>query len=417
MGTRMQWAARIAAGAAAAGACLAQAQTPTPEQLFERLSPSVWTVETSDAQGRPLSIGSGVVVGPGSVVTNCHVLSKASRVVVGRENVTYGASLEHPDPERDLCLLKVANFHAPAVAMAGVDSLKVGARVYAIGSPRGLEQTISDGLLSGIRRTESGHFTALQITVPISKGSSGGGLFDAQGRLVGITTFQVRDGQNLNFALPAGWIAEIPQRARDALAAAAPAAPAKSSNTPMPVSGGDFVPGRTFEYRVTDRLTGMVRNVSYRVDRVDGDRVVFNQGALVQTLKGEVVHLAQASGGEVDAAMPPGGWVRHDAVVGASWSSKYRNKLTQPPIAMELRGHVAGEEVLQLAGRSLRTLRVTYEGFSLRGFDYPCGGPYRATAWFAPQLARVVRFDVQTQGCSMATRFVVDEHLELVGIY
>ena len=87
------------------------------------------------------------------------------------------------------------------MAVGNVEELKVGSRVYAIGSPRGLEQTISDGLLSGVRRSADGSFTALQVTVPISRGSSGGGLFDAQGRLIGITTFTLRDAQNLNFAL------------------------------------------------------------------------------------------------------------------------------------------------------------------------------------------------------------------------
>ena len=169
-----------------AAACLvvhgfasAQGVDPVPpEQLFERLAPSVWTVETFDGTNRPLAMGSAVVIGPGSLVTNCHVLAKASRVVVARDNVSYGATLEHPDPERDLCLLKVRNFTAPAVTVGQLEGLKTGARVYAIGSPRGLEQTISDGLLSAGRRSASGDVAALQVTVPISRGSSGGGLFD-----------------------------------------------------------------------------------------------------------------------------------------------------------------------------------------------------------------------------------------------
>jgi S1-C subfamily serine protease len=106
----------------AATTTLAQGVDPVPpEQLFERLAPSVWTVETFDARNQPLAIGSGVGVGPGSLVTNCHVLAKASRVAVARENVSYGATLEHPDPERDLCMLKVRNFTAPAVTVGNIE--------------------------------------------------------------------------------------------------------------------------------------------------------------------------------------------------------------------------------------------------------------------------------------------------------
>jgi S1-C subfamily serine protease len=381
-----------------------------PEQLFEKLAPSVWTVETFDDSNRLLSGGSGVVVGPGSVVTNCHVLVKASRVIVARENVSYGATLEHPDPERDLCLLKIRNFTAPAVAFGDEDALKIGVRVYAIGSPRGLEQTISDGLLSGVRRSSSGDFTALQVTVPISPGSSGGGLFDAQGRLIGITTFSLREGQNLNFALPARWIAEVPSRAQAALASRRTGDPTGRVRTPMGSAG------QSFEYRLTDRLTGNSRTVVYRVDGTEGEEVSYNQGTRIENTRGEVLRITSAPGGDADAAMPPGGWVHPSAAVGAVWEAKYRNVLTTPAIAMELKGRIAGEETLDVAGRKLRTLRAEYTGFSMRGFESPCGGPYSAMAWYAPELKRVVRFEVRTQGCSMASKFVVDEILELTAI-
>ncbi|TFZ05394.1 serine protease [Ramlibacter henchirensis] len=415
---RKSAACALAAGVALAGfATAAGAQdsgTLAPEQLFERLAPSVWTVETFDARNNRVAGGSAVVIGAGSLVTNCHVLVKASRFSVTRENISYGATLEHRDPERDLCLLNVKNFSAPAVTIAGVDGMKVGARVYAIGSPRGLEQTISDGLLSGIRRSDSGDFTALQITVPISPGSSGGGLFDGQGRLIGITTFGLRESQNLNFALPATWIAEVARRAQAASAASLPGAP--SPTAAAPARGGLSV-GRTFEYRLTDRLTKTSRTVSYRIDRVDGERVIFNQGALVHNIRGEVMEIQSAVGGEADASMPPGGWVPPATEVGATWKVRYRNQLTTPAIGMELSANAAGNDELEVAGRRLRTLRVDFKGYTTRHFDNPCGGPYQATAWYAPELGRVVRFHARTQGCTMASRFVVDEILELVSIY
>ena len=397
------------AGLVLLGQGAAQAQDPralTPEQLFEQVAPSVWRVQTFDAQHQPLAGGSAVVIAPGSLVTNCHVLAKASRVAVTRDNVSYGATLEHPDPERDLCLLKVANFTAPAVPVAGVEALKVGSRVYAIGNPRGFEQTISDGLLSGLRRSASGDFTALQVTVPISAGSSGGGLFDARGRLIGITTFTLRDAQNVNFALPADWIAEVPQRARAALTA--------RSESRAPAG---FASARLFEYQLRDRLTGVVKPVVYRLDRTDGDKLVFNQGSRVEKRGGEVLSLSTAVGGEFDQAMPPGGWISSEPQPGAVWSTKYQTQTDGRLVAMRLRARTLEESTLRLKDRELRIVRVQFDGHTIRGAAaVTAPGSYTANAWYAPELGRVVRFDARGRGGSGAAAFVIDEVLELVDI-
>ena len=83
-------------------------------------------------------------------------------------------------------------------------SLAVGERVYAIGAPEGLELTLSEGVISGLR--ESGGGCVIQTSAAISPGSSVGGLSDTEGRLIGITTFSLKEGQNLNFALPTEWV-------------------------------------------------------------------------------------------------------------------------------------------------------------------------------------------------------------------
>ena len=406
----------ILAACVAAGSVHAQEGALSPEQLFERVAPSVWTIQTFDAQNQPLALGSGVVVAPGSVVTNCHVLRKAKSVTVGRENVSYGATLDSPDPERDLCLLKVRNFKAPPVQIGDPAALKTGARVYAIGSPRGLEHTISDGLLSGVRRSQDGGFTALQITVPISPGSSGGGLFDTHGRLVGITTFQVKEGQNLNFALPATWIAQVPERAKALLAAEATkkeAPPAATEQATQTAAQS----GRVFEYRLTDGITQRVQVVTYQIDRIDGDRIVLNGGARVENTKGEVVSQTGAIGGEADLAMPPGGWFRPGAAVGARWSLAYFTQIGSS-MKMDLEANVVGEERLVLAGRELKTLRIEFEGYTdrnlvLRGMGM---GRYHATAWYAPELGRLVRFAVKSHGGTSTGQYVLEESLELSAI-
>jgi len=196
---------------------IAPANAIEPDKLFELVSPSIFLVVTFDNNHKKLGSGSGVVIGPEQVITNCHVLAKSSKVLLVRNQETYEATLEYPDPERDLCQLKIPNLKAPSVRIGKAGTLKVGQRVYAVGAPKGLQLSLSDGLVSSLRDSKQGA-PQIQTTAPISPGSSGGGLFDSNGLLVGITTWLVRDAQNLNFAYPAEWIEQVPDRGRNNLA-------------------------------------------------------------------------------------------------------------------------------------------------------------------------------------------------------
>jgi hypothetical protein len=130
--------------------------------------------------------------------------------------------------------------------------VRTGQRVYAIGSPQGLELTISEGIVSALRKVEEG--TVIQTTAPISPGSSGGGLFDLSGHLIGIMTFQHRYGQNLNFALPADWIGQMrPRQASEASWRSTAIADRSQSATPATLLIGrwlcrDWTTGRTSQY-------------------------------------------------------------------------------------------------------------------------------------------------------------------------
>ncbi len=182
----------------------------TAEELFAELSRSTARITVHDVSGRAVGLGSGVVTGIGTVITNCHVATAGGSLTVKVGSEQFSASVEVADEEYDLCRLSVTGLTAPAVTIGTADSLKTGQKVFAIGSPQGLELTISDGIVSGMRDLPQGR--VIQTTAPISPGSSGGPLFDAYGRLVGIMTFQHRSGQNLNFAVPADWIANIRSR-------------------------------------------------------------------------------------------------------------------------------------------------------------------------------------------------------------
>jgi tetratricopeptide (TPR) repeat protein len=187
----------------------------TAEQVFKRASPSVVVVYVSDTHGTAVALGSGVVVRPGAVVTNCHVVNAGgprAELAVTYAGKTFSAGIRYYDGDRDMCELSVPNLRARPATVGNSRSLQVGQTVYAIGAPEGLELTLSQGLISGLRLIDGLRY--IQTTASISPGSSGGGLFDADGRLVGFTTFHLKDGQNLNFALPVDWISRLPQRAR-----------------------------------------------------------------------------------------------------------------------------------------------------------------------------------------------------------
>lgn len=173
----------------------------SPVALFEKASASVVRINTTDIAGMALGVGSGVVIGDGLVITNCHVARTGPRIVVKHGNDQYDARIDRVDDEFDLCRLAVFGLRAPAVSIGRSSSLKVGQKVFAIGSPQGLDLTLSDGLVSALRTTND--VNVIQTSAPVSQGSSGGGLFTETGELVGIVTFQMKNGQNLNFAVAA----------------------------------------------------------------------------------------------------------------------------------------------------------------------------------------------------------------------
>lgn len=175
-----------------------------PAAVFGRVAPSTLVVLADGREG--LSQGSGVVVAPGVVVTNYHVVQGRSKLSVRRGKEKKPAKLTALSEKHDLALLEVSGLGASPVIVRPTAELVVGERVYAVGAPYGLELTLSDGLVSALRKRDDG--LVVQTSAPVSPGSSGGGLYDSSGRLVGIVTFS-RDGQNLNFANPTEWIAAL----------------------------------------------------------------------------------------------------------------------------------------------------------------------------------------------------------------
>lgn len=180
------------------------AQAGEADEVFAWVRGAVVSVDTLDEQARPDGQGSGVLVARDTVVTNCHVVEEAHRIRVTWQGKTLAASLKRMDAEHDLCLLEAPGIAARPVVLRKREDLRVGDAAYAVGNPLGFELTVSMGLISAL--PGPGHSPLIHTSAPVSPGSSGGGLFDAQGRLMGITAGLFRAAQNFNTVLPADWV-------------------------------------------------------------------------------------------------------------------------------------------------------------------------------------------------------------------
>ncbi len=188
---------------------------PSPAEIFARCSPAVVRVFAFDAQGQR-GQGSGFILSDdGLIVTNNHVIDGRCtyQIALGDDRLIAVDRVVAVDRAADLALLKVDASHLPMLTLSpGALSQRtgpsIGTRVYAIGSPRDLSNTLSEGLISGLRHETPG-VTHIQTTAPISPGSSGGPLLDETGRVIGVTSAFRADGQNLNFAIDTVRVGEL----------------------------------------------------------------------------------------------------------------------------------------------------------------------------------------------------------------
>jgi S1-C subfamily serine protease len=183
-----------------------------PADVARFLFPKTVLLTMSDSQGRPLSIGSGLILRPGLVVTNFHVIEGSGSGVAKRigDNTKYNVvGIVAKDTFRDLAILQINGLAAEGAELSQRAMIDIGETVFAVGNPRGLEGTFSAGIVSAHRNIKG--LDLLQITAPISPGSSGGPIADERGEVVGLAVATFTGGQNLNFAVPARYIKRIEQ--------------------------------------------------------------------------------------------------------------------------------------------------------------------------------------------------------------
>jgi hypothetical protein len=182
----------------------------TAEQIFAKCSPAVFYVEVYDSKGNPINSGSGFFIdSTGTGVTNFHVINRAHEIKITRSDTgeVYDVmGIYDYDEDEDWAIIKVNGTGLPFLKPASESTVVGGATVYAIGSPLGLQNTISQGLISNPKRADESGVTYIQTSAAISPGSSGGALINKYGEAVGITSASYAYGQNLNLALPITYI-------------------------------------------------------------------------------------------------------------------------------------------------------------------------------------------------------------------
>src|SRR5207249_3416716 len=197
----------------ASTATYSQDQLP---DLVRRIKPSAVAIETFDARGEKLARGSGFFIDVDRVVTNRHVIEGAYRAEV---HLNSGHSFPVKsvlavDAEGDVALLKV---DAPTnlVRPLSLDrtSPQEGESIVVIGNPFGLEGSVTNGIVSAVRDIP-GFGRIIQITAPISPGSSGSPVVNMQGQVIGVATLQITGGQSVNFAIPSERIAQLDRSAQ-----------------------------------------------------------------------------------------------------------------------------------------------------------------------------------------------------------
>jgi hypothetical protein len=183
-------------------------------QIASATFPSVVLLVMEDERGQPVALGSGFFVKENVIASNFHVIEGASRgyaKLVGQKTKYDITGVVGLDTKHDLALLAVENATAPALKLGDGSKVAVGDTVFAVGNPQGLEGTFSQGIVSGIREFDTN--SLLQITAPISPGSSGGPVVDSEGKVVGVAVATFKGGQNLNFAIPEKHLDELLQKA------------------------------------------------------------------------------------------------------------------------------------------------------------------------------------------------------------
>jgi hypothetical protein len=199
------------------------------KEIAKNCLPSTVSIILENKYKQPIALGSGFIIERGKIVTNLHVIEGAKYGYV----LVNGEAIKHKvegyisiDKKNDIAILSVPTITKSPLLLSDKKQ-SIGERIYAIGNPKGLSGTISEGIISGIRNLEDKEL--IQITAPISPGSSGGPVVNNSGEVIGIAVGTINSGQNLNFAIPSRIINQLAENETNSV-------------TPLNISEGETQP-------------------------------------------------------------------------------------------------------------------------------------------------------------------------------
>ena len=178
------------------------AQADFDRAAFMRMAMSTVRIEAL-APDSHYNMGTGVIVGPGRVVTSCHVTGPAPSVRVLYGGLRHNVKLQRADIQHDLCMLDVPEIDGPPATVGSTGNLQLGDQVIAMGFTGGYELQFADGVVRGLQQADG--LPIIKSSTAFNSGASGGGLFDAEGRLVGILTFRLRGTEDCYYSMPVDW--------------------------------------------------------------------------------------------------------------------------------------------------------------------------------------------------------------------
>ena len=272
--------------------CLGQ----SPREIARTAFKSVVILEMNDPNGQPVSLGSGFFIADSIIATNAHVIKGAysgTAKLVGDTQKLQIAGTVAINYRTDLALLKVSST-APYLRLGPDTNPVVGDKIYVVGNPLGLEGTFSEGIISGLRAVDAD--SILQMTAPISPGSSGGPVMDASGTVIGVAEATFSDGQNLNLAVPVVYLSKLWKSASTNISVTSLGQAGQSNQIGKSIVDG--VATRTesgvvtsnfklvydnplnryagYEFRLTDKLPIAISNIRVRIIYYDASKSVMD---------------------------------------------------------------------------------------------------------------------------------------------
>ena len=265
------------------------------QEIANKALPSTVLLETEDSNGQPLAVGSGFFVQENEIVTNFHVVEGAHKCSVKLFGQSERYTIEEYtalDVDNDLIILKIKDpdqkiVNTTALSLGDSDIVDIGEVIYALGNPEGLEGTISDGIVSGIRNRDPSQnifYTSIQFTAPISPGSSGGAVLNTKGEVIGVSVSvlpslrsvasqnpqdeqYINVAQNLNFAIPSNCLALLLKQ-RNKLNITTPLSKAKLERVTY-INKLKWVGSASFTFPLQNRSSKDVKNVVYSLSFKD----------------------------------------------------------------------------------------------------------------------------------------------------